>query len=280
MSDTLPTDASLAVGQSLESPSGRYKLILQSDGNLVLYQEAIAVANAYWSSATDGLPEGQRPVRLTMQSDAHLVLYDQDSVPRWASGTWGQGFVNPRLVLQDDGNLVIYHRGNEAVWATGTTTGAGRIPARGHVSAGGPSPSLTQTEHTNLGANHFMDTTARLQRTGHIDATTRTQTGTLLGGFTGGVSLLLVDASGIVIGSTPQHAFGVDGRIIGRSDRTDFWIEDVDPGVAARTEQLVVLHFWAPKWNALETLLHKAVSSGQLLVQLLSGLGQSGLLKS
>lgn len=278
MSNTLLEDNRLLTNGQLTSNDGRFTLVLQTDGNLVLYTKPISVETAYWASGTADLPAEQRPNRLEMQRDAHLVLYDRDGVARWASGTWGLGFVDPRLVLQDDGNLVIYHRGEVPVWATGTPTGDGRIQARGNINPGGPSPTITVMEHTNLGSNHFMDTTARLHRSGHIDATTRTQTGTWLGGFTGGVNLLFVDEQEIVIGSTQTHTFGVDGTILGRSDRSDFWTDEIDAGIAERTQRVVILHYWAPKWNAINTLLGKAVSVGQQLVPFLALLKQVGLI--
>src|SRR5690349_12722738 len=36
--------------------------------------------------------------------------------------------------------------------------------------------TISESQHTDMGAGHFMDTDAHLSRTGHIDATTRTRT--------------------------------------------------------------------------------------------------------
>jgi hypothetical protein len=133
--NTLNAGQLLKPGERLESSNGEFALLMQEDGNLVLYRNPVAASSAYWSSDTWWLPPDQRPVSVEMQTDAHLVLYDQNRVPRWASGTWGPGFIAPYVVLQDDGNLVIYHDGSRAVWASGGVGGAGRILPIGYVSA-------------------------------------------------------------------------------------------------------------------------------------------------
>ena len=106
--DTLNIDGSIGVDQSLNSPDLTSKLILQSDGNLVLYSKSRAV----WSSGT----VGSRANRLILQGDGNLVLYSPSRAV-WSSGTVGSR-VN-RLILQGDGNLVLYSP-SRAVWATGT----------------------------------------------------------------------------------------------------------------------------------------------------------------
>ena len=92
-------------GEALTSPNGYYKLILQEDGNLVLYRKG----KALWSSGTNG----KDARKLVMQSDGNLVLYGNNG-PIWASNTSGNR--GAFLMLQNDGNLVIY----KAVWSTGT----------------------------------------------------------------------------------------------------------------------------------------------------------------
>jgi hypothetical protein len=94
---------------SVTSTDGRYLLLYQSDGNLVLYDEGGA---GLWSTGT----EGTGPGTATMQGDGNLVVYDRDRNPVWASGT--DGFANARLIIQDDGNGVIYESSGIAVWST------------------------------------------------------------------------------------------------------------------------------------------------------------------
>ena len=92
-------------GEALESPNGRFKLVLQNDGNLVLYDRT----KALWSSGTNG----KNAKKLVMQNDGNLVLYGPNG-PIWASNTSGNR--GAFLMIQDDGNLVIY----KAVWSTQT----------------------------------------------------------------------------------------------------------------------------------------------------------------
>jgi hypothetical protein len=97
--------------QSLSSCDGRFTLVQQTDGNLVLYK---AGGVALWSSGTWNHP-GAFTV---MQDDGNLVVYDAGFRALWSSGTWGQpGAV---LAVQDDGNLVIYSASGRALWHTGT----------------------------------------------------------------------------------------------------------------------------------------------------------------
>lgn len=114
---------------------------------------------------------------------------------------------------------------------------------------------------TNMGSNHFMTTKGVLMQNGHIDAMTRTETGTWFGGFTGGVQLLFADANGLTIGSSGARTYGVDGTWVGRSVRQDYWSEDIDPTIAKRTTSLHVAHFWAPDYGAVQNIVDRAVKA-------------------
>ena len=81
----------------LKSDDGRYSLVLQDDGNVVLYNQN---SKALWALGTSG----KTIDNLQFQSDGNLVLYGAGGVALWASGTVGAD----KLVLQGDGNLVIY----------------------------------------------------------------------------------------------------------------------------------------------------------------------------
>lgn len=111
MANSLNPNQSLYVNQYLISANAKYQLIMQADGNLVLYR----LYNHYplWSSRTNG----KDVLRVVMQADGNLVIYQPNGRAIWASNTAG----NPGsfLVLQDDGNLVIY-KPNVPIWATNT----------------------------------------------------------------------------------------------------------------------------------------------------------------
>jgi hypothetical protein len=104
---TLASGQTLQPGDRLESPNRAYRLVMQGDGNLVLYQGS----SALWSTATS--TAGSRAV---MQGDGNLVVYS-GSTAKWSSGTAG----NPGayLAVQDDGNLVMY-KGSTAIWTRQT----------------------------------------------------------------------------------------------------------------------------------------------------------------
>lgn len=130
---------SLATGEVLRSPNRLYGLIMQGDGNLVLYADGQNLTTPVWATNTWTLPLSLRPNRADMQGDGNLVLYNGVNYPSWASGTDG----NPgaRLVLQDDRNLVIYTGDGRPVWASGThvaqpDTPSQRAPMKSSTSAG------------------------------------------------------------------------------------------------------------------------------------------------
>ena len=56
--------------------------------------------------ASEGLTNVEGTARLIMQSDGNLVLYNKNGKALWASGTAGQA--GDRLEVQTDGNLVVY----------------------------------------------------------------------------------------------------------------------------------------------------------------------------
>jgi hypothetical protein len=123
-----------------------------------------------------------------------------------------------------------------------------------------------------------MNTTATLHSNGHIDAKTETKTVTWFGGFTGGFQLIFFDAKNIAIGMSNGHAFGVDGTAVGRSDRVDYWGEDIDSRIATCTARIAVLQFWSPKYAAINAIVQKAVQIGQTASPLLQELKSAGLM--
>lgn len=96
--------AVLSPGEQLTSPNGTYRLVMQADGNLVLYKGG----QVLW--ATGGQGTGARAV---MQADGNFVVYN-GSAAKWSSSTGG--FDASVLKLQDDGNLVVYDAGRP-IWS-------------------------------------------------------------------------------------------------------------------------------------------------------------------
>jgi hypothetical protein len=99
------------------SQDGRFTLMLDGAGNLVLYQMFPEGITYYWSSSTLGRGCGAQVA--VMQDDGNFVIYDYCGDAIWDSNTHG----NPGayLALQNDGNVVIYSSDNtEALWSTHT----------------------------------------------------------------------------------------------------------------------------------------------------------------
>lgn len=112
------------------------RLVMQQDGNLVLYAGNVA----YFQTGTYGNP-GARAV---LQDDRNLVVYSPTNKPLWNTGqtcnaVWNEDVLigDPmttdfragdymmsvnrqyRLIMQQDGNLVLY-KGARALWASNT----------------------------------------------------------------------------------------------------------------------------------------------------------------
>lgn len=107
---SLTAGQTLTTGQYLMSPDTQSILILQSDGNLVLYSDFKPV----WSSGTTGTGANM----LAMQTDGNLVLYAPGMKPIWNSQT--QSNPGAYLTLQTDNNLVVYSPSSSPLWASYT----------------------------------------------------------------------------------------------------------------------------------------------------------------
>jgi cell wall-associated NlpC family hydrolase len=142
----------LTPGTILRSPNGRYRLIMQGDGNLVVYQGS----KAKWSTGTSGHPGASA----VMQGDGNLVVY-RSGKPLWQSDT--DHHPGAVLDMQDDGNLVIYWNG-KALWASKqarvTQSGMAIVRAaasqagRPYCFAGGNQHGPTHGWGNSYGASH------------------------------------------------------------------------------------------------------------------------------
>jgi hypothetical protein len=116
---TLYAGQELTAGQQLWSSNGEYEVVMQGDGNLVLYQGGTAL----WATYTSG------DNHVIMQGDGNLVVYSANGVAQWNSGTSGANFY---VVIQVDSNFVIYSPTNGAQW----DYGSGLISSGGGSSVG------------------------------------------------------------------------------------------------------------------------------------------------
>lgn len=106
MSHILHANELLFTNQTLTSVNGDYILMLQADGDMVLYEkvhneDGSIVLDQTWTTGTIGL----NAFYAVMQEDGDFVLSDPQGVTLWHSDTDGRP--GSFLQLQDDGNLVI-----------------------------------------------------------------------------------------------------------------------------------------------------------------------------
>lgn len=100
----------LLIGQGLQSKNGRVKVVLQTDGNFVLYGDGQPL---WWTGVRPGVDQA------VMQNDGNFVLYKPDEGAVWNSET--AGHPGAYLWAQDDGNLVMYWKvGGSALWSSET----------------------------------------------------------------------------------------------------------------------------------------------------------------
>ncbi|MFJ9623230.1 mannose-binding protein [Streptomyces sp. NPDC101181] len=102
---TVSAPSSIGVGQSWAT--NRIRLTMQQDGNLVVYNEH---DKPIWAAMTFGQNH-----RAIFQPDGNLVIHNGEDRPIWASKT--HDFGGARMVLRSDGKVVIEHNGR-VVWST------------------------------------------------------------------------------------------------------------------------------------------------------------------
>ncbi|XP_073344485.1 B-type lectin plumieribetin-like [Pagrus major] len=107
--NSLLKNEELRRGEYLLSNNGKWKAVFQDDGNFVLYDDGRAV----WASNTCG----SGGFRLCMQSDCNLVIYNRGNKPKWATNTYQSKEVEMcRVTLTDDGKLRLYR--DEQIWSS------------------------------------------------------------------------------------------------------------------------------------------------------------------
>ena len=102
---TLDSSSQLAAPKL--SPNRQWRLVMQGDGNLVIYN--VATGKYKWSTCT-GCSGATRAV---MQQDGLLCLYSDAGELKWNSYTRDAGSV---LRLKDDGVLAIVNKIGWTVW--------------------------------------------------------------------------------------------------------------------------------------------------------------------
>ncbi len=114
-SPLLPPNQMMSAGQYLMSENGRFRLVSQADGNLVLTDHGtvvwVADANQIYSKTSYTKRMNQRLQFVISNSG---FLYDPSRRRLWIAesthSTDKSLWYNTCMVIQDDGNLVIYDR--------------------------------------------------------------------------------------------------------------------------------------------------------------------------
>jgi len=171
----------LAAKSFLSSPDGRFRLNMQRDGNLVLYQH-FGSNKAIWQTGTGGHPGAYA----VMQKDGNFVLY-AGSHPIWSTGTSQPADAGAHLFVQDNARVDIYSTARKKLWTTYKPPRVPPLPYLGY-GATGPNVVMLQQQLSALGYwvgpsdGVFGDSTeqalwalqkaAGLPRTGVLDSAT------------------------------------------------------------------------------------------------------------
>jgi len=122
----LPGGSQLSPGEAIWSPDRRYRLIFQTDGNLVIYRsDGVPV----WWTGTVGISPGAA----RMQGDGNFVVYDSAGRATWHTYTYG----NPGayLSMQNNGAFVIYAASGVRLWGSPVPANEVNTPPGGGSTA-------------------------------------------------------------------------------------------------------------------------------------------------
>ncbi|EGG21571.1 hypothetical protein DFA_01457 [Cavenderia fasciculata] len=114
-------DGFMGVNEQLLSGScnalqnGAYNLVMQDDGNLVLYRGTKWTSrNAIWSSKTNN--KGRGPYRFVLQQDCNAVIYDAYNTATWASNTHNRS-IPKSLRVTANGGLALIDYYDNVIWS-------------------------------------------------------------------------------------------------------------------------------------------------------------------
>lgn len=98
----------MSKSEMLISKTGKYRMRVQQDGNMVIYTQG---GKAVWSAK----PYNSTAYSLVVASYGDVYLDTTNYEPSWSTNTSYKPLVD-RLTLQDDGNLVLYNEKGQGVW--------------------------------------------------------------------------------------------------------------------------------------------------------------------
>ncbi|QHF24034.1 hypothetical protein GTU73_08435 [Rathayibacter sp. VKM Ac-2804] len=122
--DTLFTGETLRGGRQLTSADGRFRAVMQTDGNFVGYGPQGVV----WNTGTRGAGN-----RLVLQTDGNAVIYGPDDSVQWSSGTRGSDL---RLGIDNGGSLIIVDQADAVLWTSQAQLPGSSLYAENGLAAG------------------------------------------------------------------------------------------------------------------------------------------------
>lgn len=105
----------LREGQFVYSPNLTCYLVMQGDGNAVIYNAI--THQTIWASHTSG--KSYPPYELKMQGDGNLVIYAYRGNSIWSSGTSEHGISPFVMSLENNGELKITDLIGDVIWTNG-----------------------------------------------------------------------------------------------------------------------------------------------------------------
>ncbi len=152
--------------------SDAQRLVVQDDGNVVLYDGGTGVVRDLATAAPSSLRAGgsllpgerlstdDGRTSLVMQPDGNLVLY-AGGVARWASGT---GVAGSALAVQDDGNAVVYTPAGQPLFSTGSSGPVLLLVEGGQVTAVTPEGTALRSQFASTWGTPVVESGAVLRQ--------------------------------------------------------------------------------------------------------------------
>ncbi len=114
----MPYQDVLQNGAALWSPNGDYQFVMQSDGNLVFYNQTTSPATVLWDSGTAGQGSNNH---LCLQANGNLIIWNSANndcygTQEWTSNTANSGGEN-HLVVLNSGTVGWYTVDGGTVWS-------------------------------------------------------------------------------------------------------------------------------------------------------------------
>lgn len=110
--------AVLPEGNYLQSPSGQFQAVMQTDGNFVVYDysDANDFGSPKFNTVTRGV--GSAPYQFQLLQSGQIQVIANGN-PSWTPKYSTANFPSPfRLEMQDDSNLVLYASNNSPMWGS------------------------------------------------------------------------------------------------------------------------------------------------------------------